>query len=178
MDSDTSLPFSPTTLLDPPLTYPNHLPVVYQGTYTYNGGFNPNWGAAQQQEFLYNAIQMMGGQPSTAGTTAATSGTTNNHGHQCRWFTGGVLCAQSFASFDDLMDHLSCVHDVQGSAGRRMFCQWWTNRGCCNNEYRRDAFRRHIRTHTGHSVLCTECNRPFSRKDSMRAHLRKQHGKQ
>ncbi|KAF8420747.1 hypothetical protein L210DRAFT_3574187 [Boletus edulis BED1] len=74
------------------------------------------------------------------------------------------------------MVHLGEAHDVQGSADRRMHCYWWTNRGFCGKICRRDGMRRHIGTHVGCSFSCTECGKSFSRKDSMRAHAKKQHG--
>lgn len=101
--------------------------------------------------------------------------TTNNDNYQCEWFTDGILCGQGFANVDDLIDHLNHVHDVQGPAARKLDCQWLTARGCCGKRCRRDGIKRHIEIHAGCKVLCTECGRPFSRKDSMRAHMKKQH---
>jgi len=79
------------------------------------------------------------------------------------------------------MDHLGRAHDVQGSAARRLVCQWMIDTGePCGKKYRRDGFRRHIGTHVGLSVPCDEpdCGKSFSRKDSMRAHFKKEHDKE
>ncbi|KAF8132007.1 hypothetical protein EV363DRAFT_1131120, partial [Boletus edulis] len=154
---------------NPSVHYPP--PGMYQGTHHHQGGFNTNWGPAQQQQFFYNVHQTAGGGSSTAGTAAQT----NNVGHRCQWLTGDTVCNQVFATFDDLMVHLGRVHDMRGSADREMRCQWWTTRGCCGKKCRRDGMRRHTGTHIGCSFSCTECGKPFSRRDSMRAHAKKQH---
>ena len=103
---------------------------------------------------------------------------TNNDGNQCcKWrMPNGMLCNQGFANFNGLVEHLGREHDVQGSASRRIVCRWLSHRGLCGQEYRRDAFRRHIGIHVRLFVPCTECGKRFSRSDTLRAHLTKEHG--
>ncbi|KAH0829000.1 hypothetical protein J3R83DRAFT_2449 [Lanmaoa asiatica] len=133
---------------------------------------------------------MAAGEPSTTGYGLILStftrllmelfrmtATTSDGTCQCRWLTGGRPCSQSFADFQYLIVHLNRVHDVQGSAARKLVCQWLTDNGRCGKEYRRGGYKRHIGTHLGYSVPCTECDKHFSREDSMRAHRKKKHGK-
>ena len=103
---------------------------------------------------------------------------TNNDGNQCcKWrMPNGMLCNQGFANFNGLVEHLGREHDVQGSASRRIVCRWLSHRGLCGQEYRRDAFRRHIGIHVRLFVPCTVCGKRFSRSDTLRAHLTKEHG--
>ncbi|KAF8557836.1 hypothetical protein OG21DRAFT_1504796 [Imleria badia] len=168
-----STPSPPSASLGLQSTY--HLPQAVHLAYTgYHGAYNTDWGPEQQQVFLVNATQNMGGDPSTAGVAPITS----NVGYTCMWVTSDVLCAQGFAKFDDLMIHLARVHDMQGAADRKLVCRWLTNNNvCCSKERVRNGLRRHIRTHVGHKVPCTECGKPYSREDSMRAHWKKEHGK-
>ncbi|KAF8420564.1 hypothetical protein L210DRAFT_3574483 [Boletus edulis BED1] len=99
--------------------------------------------------------------------------------NECKWLMGGVPCGQCFATFDGLILHLGREHDMQGSAERKLVCQWWKHTGSCGNQYRRDAYRRHIATHLSISFPCnvTSCNKSFSRVDSLRSHVKKKHTK-
>ncbi|KAF8131954.1 hypothetical protein EV363DRAFT_1329552 [Boletus edulis] len=99
--------------------------------------------------------------------------------NECKWLMGGVPCGQGFATFDGLILHLGREHDMQGSAERKLVCQWWKHTGSCGNQYRRDAYRRHIATHLSISFPCnaTGCNKSFSRVDSLRSHVKKKHTK-
>ncbi|KAG8220494.1 hypothetical protein J3R82DRAFT_3191 [Butyriboletus roseoflavus] len=98
-------------------------------------------------------------------------------GFPCRWCTGDIPCTQAFLEFDDLIVHLRQAHDVQGKADRKLDCQWLMNTGYCGKkQLRRDGFKRHIATHIGLSVTCTECNKSFSREDTLREH-KKDHAK-
>lgn len=104
--------------------------------------------------------------------------TTNNDSYQCRWLMDNIPCNQGFANFDKLIVHLGHMHDVQGSAARKLVCQWQeTNGWRCGKEFRRDGFRRHISTHLGISYPCPECDKHFSREDTMRTHRRMLHRK-
>ncbi|KAI9571079.1 hypothetical protein HD554DRAFT_2078125 [Boletus coccyginus] len=139
-----------------------------------NCGYNTHWGLEQEQVLLHNANKMTVAGPSAAGVVS----TANNDGCQCKWSPGGIPCNQVLADFDGLMGHVGHAHGVQGPAARKLVCQWMTDRGSCGKEYRRDGFRRHVGTHVGLSVPCTECGKSFSRSDSMRAHVKKDHSKE
>ena len=104
---------------------------------------------------------------------------TTHHANQCKWLVGGLPCDQCFLTFDELVTHLACEHNVQGPAERKLVCEWCTHRGSCRNQYWRDAFRHHIATHLKISHPCTvvDCNKSFSRVDSLHSHMRKQHRK-
>ncbi|KAF8557864.1 hypothetical protein OG21DRAFT_1504849 [Imleria badia] len=112
--------------------------------------------------------------PASGGVTTKT-----NHANRCKWLMGDIPCGQSFAVFDDLIGHLGREHNVQGPAERKLVCHWCTHRGSCGNQYRRDAYRRHIATHLNISFPCTvtDCDKSFSRVDSMRSHVKKKHSK-
>ncbi|KAI9573224.1 hypothetical protein HD554DRAFT_1157648 [Boletus coccyginus] len=132
------------------------------------GGYNTNWG---QENLVQLANQLTSQGPSTAGVSAATDG----ESFQCKW--SAVPCGQAHADFDKLMEHLGDIHGVQGPAAQKFVCSWIMSDGRpCGKELRRDGFRRHIGTHVALKMLCTECGRPFSRKDSMSTHRKKEHG--
>jgi len=101
----------------------------------------------------------------------------SNSANQCQWLIAGLPCGQHFTTFDNLIAHLGREHDVQGPAGRKLVCQWGTYRGSCGNQYRRDAYRRHVATHLNHSFSCTvkDCNKSYSRADTLRSHMKKTH---
>ena len=84
---------------------------------------------------------------------------TNNGGNRyCQWLMpNGMPCNKVFINFSGLMEHLGREHDVQGSASRRVVCRWLSHQGLRGQEYRRDAFRRHIGIHVRLFVRCTEC---------------------
>ncbi|KAI9573237.1 hypothetical protein HD554DRAFT_1158339 [Boletus coccyginus] len=123
---------------------------------------------------LYHGNQAIGGYSPASGGEAMAS---NYDASQCQWLIGGIPCGQHFVTFDDLIVHLGCEHDVQGPAERKLVCRWWTHGESCGNQYRRDAFRRHIATHLNHSFPCTvtDCNKSYSRLDSLRSHIKKSH---
>lgn len=89
---------------------------------------------------------------------------------------GDIPCSEGFAEFDDLVVHLR-VHGVQGGAERKLTCQWLTKNGFCSKELRRDGFKRHIASHIGRSVSCPECDKSYSREDTLRDHMKEHKGK-
>lgn len=101
--------------------------------------------------------------------------TTNEESYQCKWLIGHTPCDHKFPTLDELSDHLSHVHGVRGHRKRKLVCRWWTNEGSCDKRCRRDGFRRHIQTHLGHFVSCSECGKFFARADTLRVHFRKKH---
>ncbi|KAI9573219.1 hypothetical protein HD554DRAFT_1157170 [Boletus coccyginus] len=175
MGSNTSLhpfqysnTFSPTM---PPGTESMYYhPAGYPGTYT---EYNTHWGLGHQQELVQNADQFTSQGPFATGLAA----TVDNDAHQCRWWMGDIPCDQECANFDELMKHLGHVHDVRGSATRELICQWMSNEEPCGKQRRRHGFRRHIGKHLGQSIACTDCDKSFSRRDTMRAHWKKEHAK-
>ena len=71
----------------------------------------------------------------------------DSNGHpQCLWLMDGILCARVFVTFEDLMQHFVQGHGG-GSASSKMVCHWLTDERPCGGKFRRDAFRRHSRTH-------------------------------
>ncbi|KAG9312295.1 hypothetical protein JVU11DRAFT_7605 [Chiua virens] len=168
---------------------------VYSSTFPYDARYNNNWGPTQEHLFLQHATQMTGvGGPSTTGWDpqvhhnsdtadyglwlfSRQAAPLDTHHYQCLWGTNGIICSHVAIDFDELMLHLGRVHDVQGTAARKIDCQWLTERGICGMQYRRDGFRRHIGTHLGLSVPCIHCGKSFSREDSLRAHIKKCHEK-
>lgn len=100
---------------------------------------------------------------------------TYNDRYQCNWLVADMPCGHIFTTFSNLIVHLGHAHDVRGSADRKLVCHWLTNNRSCGMVHRRDSFRRHISTHLSSSILCSECDRRFSRRDVLRAHIKRNH---
>lgn len=101
--------------------------------------------------------------------------TTCDYLYQCAWLVGDACCGQGFVTFDELVVHLGHAHDAQGPSHRKLVCRWWVRGGPCDKECRRHGFRRHIRTHFKFSTCCRDCGKRFSRVDTLRVHIKKEH---
>ncbi|KIJ11290.1 hypothetical protein PAXINDRAFT_15827 [Paxillus involutus ATCC 200175] len=102
-------------------------------------GFNGNWGPediimmesfAQHSVYsdmdhpAYAAITTSGHDPHTQVATAST-------GHECAWLEKHSGCGERFDTVPELVTHTAVAHDVRGTAGRPLTCQWDTGRGPC-----------------------------------------------
>ncbi|KAJ6474610.1 hypothetical protein C8R47DRAFT_1143753 [Mycena vitilis] len=89
--------------------------------------------------------------------------------HVCRWSS----CGQSFASLDELTQHLTEAH--VGSGKTSYDCFWQDcNRHSDNGFTSKQKLCRHLQSHTGHRPFqCKVCQQNFSEAATLQQHMRR-----
>ncbi|KAJ7634151.1 hypothetical protein DFH06DRAFT_1003616 [Mycena polygramma] len=90
-------------------------------------------------------------------------------GHVCRWSS----CGQSFASLDELTQHLTEAH--VGSGKTSYDCFWQDcSRHSDNGFTSKQKLCRHLQSHTGHRPFqCKVCQQNFSEAATLQQHMRR-----
>lgn len=120
------------------------------------------------QQFLDQSPQLQSLRDMPASPRVAAT-TVNSGNYRCQWLS----CEQACEDLDELMLHMGSLHDMRGPAERLLVCHWMTEGRICGGDYRRSAFRRHMRTHLHLRHVCITCGKTFSRADTLRSHARR-----
>ncbi|KIJ10115.1 hypothetical protein PAXINDRAFT_16865 [Paxillus involutus ATCC 200175] len=146
-------------------------------------GFNNNWGPEDIDMMVsWPQHSVYSGMNHPAHATMITNGealpaqiATASTGYECAWLEKHSRCGKRFDTVSELVTHTAVAHDVRGTAGRSLTCQWDTERGPCLAKFRRDHFKRHLESHLRITHLCEHCGNTYSRSDSLKNHVNQRH---
>ncbi|KIJ58262.1 hypothetical protein HYDPIDRAFT_119745, partial [Hydnomerulius pinastri MD-312] len=106
--------------------------------------------------------------PSTSSSPTgpfSTTGSLSGLGFRCRWLLeeSGIPCDEVLPDRKVFLLHLGAAHGAKGSSDELVTCRL------------RDNLPRHVDGHYGWRVYCPYCPKSYSRRDTLKDHIRDVH---
>lgn len=101
---------------------------------------------------------------------------------ECGWMNEATheVCSELVpAGRPPMLLHLNTAHDIRGPETTEVECMWVVLKSGyklpCGKKFQRRNIPRHIGTHLGLRFPCEQCEKSFTRSDSLRSHERDNH---
>lgn len=101
---------------------------------------------------------------------------------ECGWMNDATheVCSELVpAGRPPMLLHLNTAHDIRGPETTEVECMWVVLKSGyklpCGKKFQRRNIPRHIGTHLGLRFPCEQCEKSFTRSDSLRNHERDNH---